>query len=71
VRIWDAATGRDALTLKRGMRTGVADIAFSPDGQSLASVGADQTGENCGTCFAGQEALTLRGHLSYVRGGRL
>jgi WD40 repeat protein len=40
VRIWDAATGGDVLTL-RGPRDRVQGVAFSPDGQNLAEASAD------------------------------
>jgi WD40 repeat protein len=38
VRIWDAATGREALTL-RGHQGTVSGVAFSPDGARLAASG--------------------------------
>ena len=40
VRIWDNATGREALTL-RGHASGVTSLAFRPDGRSLASASED------------------------------
>jgi WD40 repeat protein len=44
IRIWDLTTGREVLGLKadKGL---VYDLAFSPDGQSLAGVGVGSPGE--------------------------
>ena len=38
VKVWDAATGQEVLTLK-----GHTSVAFSPDGQRLAAAGVDRT----------------------------
>jgi WD40 repeat protein len=44
VKIWDAQTGQECLTLEG--HTGVVySVAFGPDGQRLASVSEDQTVE--------------------------
>jgi WD40 repeat protein len=40
VRIWDAANGRDVLTL-RGPRDRVHGVTFSPDGRYPAAASAD------------------------------
>jgi tetratricopeptide (TPR) repeat protein len=42
VRVWDVATGQEALTL-RGHAGPVRRVAFSPDGGRLASAGGDGT----------------------------
>jgi WD40 repeat protein/tRNA A-37 threonylcarbamoyl transferase component Bud32 len=42
VRVWDATTGRETLTLK-GHRLAVTKVAFSPDGRRLASGSQDNT----------------------------
>jgi WD40 repeat protein len=42
VRVWDAAAGQEALTLK-GHTSYVWSVAFSPDGQRLASASGDKT----------------------------
>jgi WD40 repeat protein len=42
VKVWDATTGQESLTLKGHTRP-VYSVAFSPDGQRLASASEDQT----------------------------
>src|SRR5262249_38625602 len=41
VKVWDAQTGQETLTLK-GHTSGVYSVAFSPDGKRLASASHDQ-----------------------------
>jgi hypothetical protein len=65
VKVWDARTGQEALTL-RG-HTGVEAVAFSPDGQRLASAGNDKA-VKVWDARTGEEALTLRGHTRSVSG---
>jgi WD40 repeat protein len=42
VKVWDATSGQEALTLP-GHTGGVWSVAFSPDGQRLASVSREGT----------------------------
>ena len=42
VKVWDAATGQETLTLK-GHTGGVYGVAYSPDGRRIASASCDQT----------------------------
>ena len=42
VKVWDATTGQEALTLK-GHTSSVGSVSFSPDGQRLASASWDHT----------------------------
>ena len=42
VKIWDAVTGQETLTLKGHTRS-VNGVAFSPDGRCIASASGDQT----------------------------
>ena len=68
VRVWDAATGQEALTLK-GHAGPVTSVAFSPDGRRLASAGHDGT-VRVWDAATGQEALTLKGHTGRSRAWR-
>ena len=42
VKVWDAATGQETLTLK-GHTAGVSSVAFSPDGRRIVSGSDDKT----------------------------
>jgi tetratricopeptide (TPR) repeat protein len=66
VRVWDAATGQQALTL-RGHTGGVHGVAYGPDGRHLASAG-DDTAVKVWDVTTGREVLTLRGHSGPVHG---
>jgi WD40 repeat protein len=64
VKVWDAATGQESLTLT-GHTDRVWSVAFSPDGQRLASASDDRT-VKVWDAATGQETLTLKGHTSIV-----
>jgi WD40 repeat protein len=63
IMIWDVATGKQ---VRRLPGHGAKCIAFSPDGQRLATGGTDLT-VRVWELASGQEALTLRGHTDYLR----
>jgi WD40 repeat protein len=65
VRLCDAATGKEPLTLP-GHDGSVQTIAFSPDGRSLASGGVDQV-VRVWDVETGQEVRIFRGHTGSVR----
>ena len=64
MKVWDAATGQEILTLK-GHTGRVTSVAFSPDGKRLASASRDQT-VKVWDAATGQETLTLKGHTDSV-----
>jgi hypothetical protein len=64
VRVWDLATGREALTLW-GSIAPVRSVAFSPDGARLASAGSDGR-VRVWDLASGLEALALGGPLGSV-----
>jgi WD40 repeat protein/tRNA A-37 threonylcarbamoyl transferase component Bud32 len=59
VKVWDAATGKDELTLKGH------DVCFSPDGSRIATANAGQLAK-VWDAATGQEVLTLKGHTTVV-----
>jgi hypothetical protein len=64
VKVWDAATGQNLLTLK-GHTGEVSDVAYSPDGRRLASASRDGTVKMWDAATS-QDFLTLQGHTSAV-----
>jgi hypothetical protein len=66
VRVWDAATGRELVTLK-GHTDYVNGVAFSPDGRRLASGGGDNV-VKVWDAATGQELATLTGHAVGITG---
>jgi WD40 repeat protein len=58
VKVWDAQTGRELLTLK-GHRRFVDSVVFSPDGKRLATLSRDQT-VKVWDAQIGHEILTLK-----------
>jgi WD40 repeat protein len=64
VKVWDAQTGQEQLTLK-GHADRVYSVAFSPDGKRIASASWDMT-VKVWEAQTGQEQLTLKGHAGRV-----
>jgi hypothetical protein len=64
VKLWDARTGQETLTLK-GHTNAVMSVAFSPDGARLATGSNDYT-VKLWDARTGQETLSLKGHTGSV-----
>jgi WD40 repeat protein len=64
VKIWDTAAGQELLAL-RGHEDPVWDVAFAPDGCTVASASADRT-IKLWDLTSGAEQATLRGHTDQV-----
>ena len=64
VKVWDAAGGREPLTVGRHA-SGVHSVSWSPDGTRLATGSWDSTAR-VWDAAGGQELLTLKGHTSLV-----
>jgi WD40 repeat protein/serine/threonine protein kinase len=78
VKIWDTATGKELVALKdpAGDKAGVDhesfagwgnSVAFSPDGQRLASASFGKT-VNIWDSMTGKELFALKGHAGLVQG---
>ena len=65
MRLWDADTGNEVLTL-RGNAATVNDVAFSPDGRRLAAGGGGTV--KLWDTATGQPVLTLSGQAGTGRG---
>ena len=63
--MWDAAGGRELLTLK-GHTGRVCSVSWSPDGTRLATGSEDGTAK-VWDAAGGRELLTLKGHAGEVR----
>jgi len=61
-RVWNAATGRELITL-RGHTAAVRSAAFSPDGAGIATGSQDGTAK-VWDAATGQELVTLKGHAA-------
>jgi WD40 repeat protein len=72
VKVWDAESGHEVLSLKKGHLTWVNSVAFSPDGKRLASGGIVLDGVNLKggvkvwDAESGREVLTLKWHAGSV-----
>ena len=64
MKIWDSVTGKELFALK-GHTNGVASVAFSRDGQRLASGSGDGM-VKLWDCATGKELFTLQGHTTRV-----
>ena len=66
VKVWDAATGQETLTLTlKGHTQQVRSVALSADGKQIASASADKT-VKLWNAATGKEMLTLKGHEDAV-----
>jgi WD40 repeat protein len=72
VRVWAIPEGKELLTY-RGHAGGIFDLAFSPDGRTIASVGGDlrrHTGEvKLWDAATGHDLRSFVGHADIVRRG--
>ena len=70
VKIWDSATGKELFALK-GHAGGVWSVAFSPDGQRLASAStASRQTVKIWDSATGKELFALKGHAGRSRAWR-
>jgi WD40 repeat protein len=64
-KVWDAATGRELLTISTNAIRGHHGMAFSPDGTRLATAGEKGVAK-VWEAATGRELLTLRGHTDWI-----
>jgi tetratricopeptide (TPR) repeat protein len=64
VKVWDAHTGRETLSLKRHTHF-ASSVAFSPDGKRIATGSADDT-VKVWDAQTGHQLLSLKGHTDIV-----
>jgi WD40 repeat protein len=64
IKVWDAQTGRETLTLKK-LSGYVRSVSFSPDGKRIVSGSGDKT-LKVWDAQTGQETRTLKGHTGFV-----
>lgn len=64
IRVWDVATGQREMTLA-GHTGWIADLAFSPDGSTLASASTDGS-VRLWEAATGHQKMTLTGHTDQV-----
>jgi len=61
IKVWDAVTGAEVMTLRGQHNDVIWSIAFSPDGQRIISGSSDKT-VKVWDAATGAEIMTLRGH---------
>jgi WD40 repeat protein len=64
VKVWDAHTGKELLSLE-GHTNMVVSVAFSPGGTRLASASGDRT-VKVWDARTGKELFTLKGHTNWL-----
>ncbi|MBI3468794.1 MAG: hypothetical protein HY000_37805 [Planctomycetes bacterium] len=61
MKLWDAATGQELVTLLKSHPFPESTLAFSPDGMRLVSAGVDRT-IKLWDLATGRELSTFKGH---------